>query len=874
MPCLHFLLKKTISLSLPLALFIAAPAIQHEALSDTTMPTTADHDAKSPSGNITELVIRMLKDDRVRVEVFAVPNMRFVVVLSGVMPTQAEIDLAIKHVNALLKDKSLDTVSVLSKLTVDNALEENPLAKQINFLINNKAVKVEAIPSLTQENMFIVRVSGTVKNNQMADVLTVLSNLDRSSLKIAALDKRLLKHSDPDPSVKYMWSLAYLRGEAGFADSQSVTAIDPVVSTFNALFKDNDSDPPLVIRENTDLWLAGPLPKVQAARALLTTMDTPAPQVQMDMWAIQYSGSQRDVALKMMMLNQDVSETQNKVQRIQGMLLKIIHDEADEYEKDDLFVDLSRAGFDRKPTDSMSITEQLIFLGLSRNRLDHMKTLQDNLKASMLKEVSELEQERVRLQEARKHAGSIASFTLQDDPIHYRPEMEALKLLDKGHSAAVEREIYTAYIDDIGRKLDILTAECNMPLFPHLTALLNKDLLDADRRSVGRFLSSLSQYVQFVDALEIYGPSVLADPADPKHDPLTMFPQAPEGLTRESVATDRLLKHTIEAYAADMQDMYFLPLLRRVQSGYGMGSSGIGLAGKSRIVVTSRRDAQLKPELVSYVDGTRPKPFGDDIANLILPAGAGGNKSTQSTKTKSESSTDASGVTADTSGKTKESETTITKDDTALSGISKLLVGLPQGQAALIAAALLSDVEPAFTKVSPGIEIKVRPSVTPDGTSANLVLDARFGVTTEALGTKDRTDVFAQRPADAVQNHKVTTVADVSGFELFDISSFNIATSHPQAPYYLPILGRIPLFGPMFQIPRGSKKTYQESVILVNATLLPRSLGLVGFYGANFAGAKTKSKADDENVRQSTNEKETSVKFLKRLETQSPSRYR
>ena len=41
---------------------------------------------------------------------------------------------------------------------------------------------------------------------------------------------------------------------------------------------------------------------------------------------------------------------------------------------------------------------------------------------------------------------------------------------------------------------------------------------------------------------------------------------------------------------------------------------------------------------------------------------------------------------------------------------------------------------------------------------------------------------------------------------------------------------------------RGTNRTFHQSVVLVNAVLVPRSLSPAGFYGANFAGRKVLSK--------------------------------
>lgn len=159
----------------------------------------------------------------------------------------------------------------------------------------------------------------------------------------------------------------------------------------------------------------------------------------------------------------------------------------------------------------------------------------------------------------------------------------------------------------------------------------------------------------------------------------------------------------------------------------------------------------------------------------------------------------------------------------------------------LVFGAFQPTADISYYKVAPGIAIQVTPAMTPDGTSANLKLDATFGEdTTVQPGGNPLTNTF--RPPDAVKQHRVQTVANVGGFNLFEVSSFNMDTSYPRPPFITPVLGNLPLVGNVFRFDRGANRTYHQSIILVNATLIPRSLGLVGFYGSNFAGRTILSK--------------------------------
>jgi hypothetical protein len=221
----------------------------------------------------------------------------------------------------------------------------------------------------------------------------------------------------------------------------------------------------------------------------------------------------------------------------------------------------------------------------------------------------------------------------------------------------------------------------------------------------------------------------------------------------------------------------------------------VALVGRTRIVVTSGLEAGLAPEMASFVESGRPRPFGKELMDMAFPAG---------------SSAGASG--------------------SGLSGSAGVLAGLSGAQALGLAAILSADTEPAYSKVAPGIALSVRPTVLPDGGSARVTVDARFGVASTPLD-QSRQDIWRSAPPAGIASDTVHTDAAVSAFDLFNISSFSVSVSHPQTPFYIPILGRLPVIGPAFQIPRRDRETRFESLVLVNTVILPRSIELQRFYG-------------------------------------------
>ena len=237
---------------------------------------------------------------------------------------------------------------------------------------------------------------------------------------------------------------------------------------------------------------------------------------------------------------------------------------------------------------------------------------------------------------------------------------------------------------------------------------------------------------------------------------------APERLRSAGGAADRLLKSAMDAFAEDMRDMFLIPLLERVQRhGGGSRSDGTALVGKARIVVTSSMEAELVPQVTSFVETTPVTLLGGDALKAVIEHGNLAN--------------------------------TITT------------------------LAPLLETKPTFSEIAPGIGIRVRPTVLPDGGSARLQVDLGFGLPSESPDSSH---------AAVINRHHVSTDAIVTAFDLFDISSFSITTSHRRPPGFVPILGQLPLLGCLFQWPRSDEVTHHESVILVNSVILPRALDM------------------------------------------------
>ena len=248
-----------------------------------------------------------------------------------------------------------------------------------------------------------------------------------------------------------------------------------------------------------------------------------------------------------------------------------------------------------------------------------------------------------------------------------------------------------------------------------------------------------------------------------------------EILQQASGITDRLLQKVMDQYTAMVRTnltAMMLPPLR--------DTDGVSLAGQCRIVVTSSLESGLIPTMASWAETTRVKPFSAEEMSTIM--------------------------------------TTVIKS-LATNGLDPTVLAP--------ALKLLEQPEPVYTKVAPGIELHVRPTVLPSAAEARLQIYARFGVKTEPDTTKSNAEKLP--PAPAVESHEMATDAHIGIFDLFDISSFEITTSHPRM-CSIPFISRIPWLGVMFQFPLPNKNTKHVSIILVNAVIIPRAVNLLSDY--------------------------------------------
>jgi hypothetical protein len=320
------------------------------------------------------------------------------------------------------------------------------------------------------------------------------------------------------------------------------------------------------------------------------------------------------------------------------------------------------------------------------------------------------------------------------------------------------------------------------------------DTVASDREGIASFVSEL---VKTGDERKI---EILAGQNGVSPEPMSEEKfYRPERLANAAATADVLLRIGMDRYVTDLQELLFTPWLPQV-----VAKGGASLRGKTRIVVTSGLETLLEPKASSYVNTTRPKPLAfDDLFKKF------------DTPVKPEKS----------DGEAKDKEAT----KEAAAAARELLTGLSNSQ--LLALRLLTNpVEPVFTEVAPGVSINVRPSVLRDGASARLKMDVSFGLeTTKVIGMENNKGVYQSVPAPMVQSHRVQTDAAIAALDLFDISSFSLQTSYPRSRY-IPVIGSIPIIGELIKRPAKNKTVTHESMILVNAVIVPRALDIARLY--------------------------------------------
>lgn len=744
------------------------------------------------------------------------------------------------------------------------------------------AIKVWPLP----KNKFAVILSGELEPKAHQEAVSAATAETVGHPEITLYLKGLKpKAEKPKPKqeeliIRERWPLSHFPGSGG-TPAQRAEQIENLVVALNALYpapepkEDGKNAPspgrPIAQAQGETLWLVGPARAVLGLKALLAEVDAQPAQVQMEMWAVQVSGEPRMIAQRISEISRQVRSAQNEIRTVPRFLLDALRnsgglqDAPNAPNHGSKSIDLNK-GFRPMAQSAAQNTAQ--------NAQDPAPGTPDTAVGAPAKQAQDAEQKPLLpekgalslLETLVNVAVSPNPSKVMDDFVErvtkswehdQRSAQNRIRALGQGSVALAQPTAWSSEIKSLQQQVEVLqlrqarfgpvaNSTIASAAFPRLRAIFSSEWGDDFRHGAqGRpeiiaatrlwyalerfniFEKQLHAYDRFQKDAEQAKDDATADEAKRKAAAIMArllqpdMRNAAESLVHQSEVSDRLIKTAIEALAADVQEIYLEPLLQRAQGVGEARSNGVSLIGKTRIVVTDKSQAVFKPEMHSAVETSRPKPFGKDLFDAAFPIPrsisrrAAGDASNSAASSKTEAGEAASSAAA----------------ATAFAGLSQILGTLPQAQALMLAAAVAAEAEPEpiYTQVAPGVHVQVRPSVLADGGSARLELEFAFGVSTTIPDTTVRKDVRKAPPVAVIQTHRSSTDATVSGFDLFDISSFNMQTSHPETRYY-PVLGSLPLVGRMFKQSSKNKVAHFESLVLVNTVILPRTLNLIHSY--------------------------------------------
>ena len=674
----------------------------------------------------------------------------------------------------------------------------------------------------------------------------------------------------PDPPVTRIYTLRFLRGPV--AASDGTTAGDPEIDAFGTDKAAQDladflskfysgADKVTVQARENHLILTGPSRRVNALRQMLAlSLDVPSPQVKADVYTIQVNTTphNRDAA------QDKIEEIQAGIQIVRDLIhgselalgaylaspaAQVENLSLPQYSpgvKQRLFDAMQRDGYDPSPHRPLSLTDMLILLAASDRKQFQTDLIPDHPLANALEK--ELFSVR-RLVTSGNSSLVSARYKVPNATAYTRHSQGLGKLLDR---------IETKVMQDGKVELD---GKKGVPVFRRLAGAYNPP--SDNSKPPGKSMpadSDLEGMIQFLDAWHecqgtfLDAPNPAAKTAAEGVDPR----EYPDHLSNKSAATDLLLKEAMDALTADLQDLYFQPLLDWIREdvrGTNAKDSGIDLVGTTSITVRDRMLVKTQGTADSYFKYT-PIPHLTMSALTGAKSDAAGAAATPDTTTQ-HVATDAKGVVHMANGDPllltpgqqlaldPASGLALRKGDTPAgdpvvltvpntsqtkspSALAATVFGAltPLQELALQAVFSEDAVLPSFRKISPGTSLAIRPFVLPDGGSARIQMGLTSTVDADAPDTTKR-DI----PFDVIAKQTVTTEATISAFDLETVSSFDVQTTAPgDYVWRIPVLDQIPLLGDLFHGPRARETKRQDSIAIVNLTILPRSLDLVPYY--------------------------------------------
>lgn len=556
---------------------------------------------------------------------------------------------------------------------------------------------------------------------------------------------------------------------------------------------------------------------------LSLALDVPSPQVKAELYTIQVNTKPR---------NRD--QAQDKVDEIQRGV-QIVHDyiqgtqatlngwiAADTEIKKHLEERSTTApyecpkdllewsGFDTNNRRPMSLNEMLIFLAFS-DRAQFQRDLQKGGKLTAEFKKA-LERTRAQVTSDNNHSG--------------RKSKNLPHLLDRLESALYRLEPTSATNDNPSY------------LFDRMAHLYGPDTSGLDASGISAFVRSwlrcayAEQYGLNATDVSSYG----------------------DELSNRSAIADLLLKQAMDAASGDLQNVFYQPLLDWIREdvrGYHANNTGIDLVGQTTVTVRDRSIVESKGSALSYLKFTpitkltpsdlttaktssKPSAATPDSTTTHLAKDSTGivldhEKNPVVLKANEDIFTDSAGLAVRDKNQDPIKQTIVAPATTSASERSSTIFGaMTPEQQLLLNAVFASDVDPTYRSVTAGTDLSLRPFVVQGDGSARLQLNLTTNIdTTPPDAGSERTK---GAPINLIKSHTVSTEATVSAFDLTTISSFGLQTTGPgDYGWRIPVLDMLPVVGALFHGPVLPQTTRQDSIVLVNVTIMPRSLDLVPF---------------------------------------------
>jgi len=184
----------------------------------------------------------------------------------------------------------------------------------LELAVNDKHIKVAVrrLEGAAGKKVYIAVLAGTLHSKKAS--LQAQAKVEEIKAR-SGLDNVIVVNSldaeDPEKGeieVAYLWPCGFLQGDTDFDNKISLINL---ADGLNTIFPCEPDGVPVVTVKDTNLWLHGPQNTVRKVRAILAMIDAPTPEVKLEVWAIQYAGSQKDIGSRIQSLNTEIAQARH-----------------------------------------------------------------------------------------------------------------------------------------------------------------------------------------------------------------------------------------------------------------------------------------------------------------------------------------------------------------------------------------------------------------------------------------------------------------------------------------------------------------------------------------------------------------------------------